>query len=157
MVFTFFFFSPLFSGLLTYLLDLVYWEASVIGFAVEKRTINHVGKRVAGNMTSSSTNKRGKSSGQRQELEELKRKKQMIEKYTSEGSKKAEEIGDVTEKWKDAALLALEELRTKMQQLEGKSLTQLCRTWDIDPKLLDIEDEEKEEEEEEERQENDDD
>lgn len=90
------------------------------------------------------TSKRGAKEQLQSQLAELKRKKIMIEKHAGAGAKETKELTEVTEKWRDAALQILTDLKEKSGS--EKSLSALCKGLNVDPKVVGVEQEEEEEE-----------
>ena len=87
-------------------------------------------------------------------LEELKRKKAMIEKYANADSSEAVRLMELTAKWKEVGQEALADLK-RISGVSGKSDWELLSMMQLDPALLDVEKEEESDEEDEEGEEND--
>lgn len=93
--------------------------------------------------TTTVVSKRGRSGDSKAAvLAELRRKRQMIEKHTSESSREGSELVRLTAKWRDVAEQALEDLK----RLTGsdKTLGELCVQMEVDARLLGLADDDDE-------------
>ena len=114
-------------------------ELGVLTFVFGART--KAGKRSHLSGSQSVSSKKVKGENKAVILEELLRKKVMVERYCGADSTESVKILNLTEKWKDAALEALEDLKRYSNSETKQSDYALLQQMQMDPKLLEVSEE----------------
>ena len=121
----------------------IFWRREAVADCTSKPITQHLRQKTV------KTAKRPRVDPRSSVLDELNRKKAMIEKYGKADATESKRIVELTEKWKEVALEAFEDLKKISGAGAQRTDYELLSMMQVDPALLGVEREEEEEEDEE--------